>query len=187
MNIKKKISEVFSVNNLMISDFFKSNRNINQFTNNLKKREISCSKFLIKGEQIKLIKFNKKVNNRNVYFFSRNIVFHTVNNFLKFHNGQNKKHKIIEIKNFIKNKLKRKDADLLNYNFSIKIEQVVSRTISFLKAMKKYINEYEKGLNKILLLRHFKTKYKNKVFIGQKINPDILSKNLNNISKRKKI
>lgn len=186
LNLKKKISEVFSVNNLMISDFFKSNRNINQFTNNLKKKEISCSKFLIKGEQIKLIKFNKKVNNRNVYFFSRNIVFHTVNNFLKFHNSKNKKHKIIEIKNFIENKLKRKDADLLNYNFSIKIEQVVSRTISFLKAMKKYINEYERGLNKILLLRHFKTKYKNKVFIGQKINPDILSKNLNNISKKKK-
>ena len=109
LNIKKKISEVFSVNNLMISDFFKSNRNINQFTNNLKKREISCSKFLIKGEQIKLIKFNK-VNDRNVYFFSRNIVFHTVNNFLKFHNGKNKKHKIIEIKNFIENKLKRKDV-----------------------------------------------------------------------------
>ena len=67
----------------MLSDFFKSNRNINQFIQNMKKREISCSKFIFNGKDIKLIKFNKKVNNKNIYFFSRNIVFHTVNNFLK--------------------------------------------------------------------------------------------------------
>ena len=42
---KKKISEVFSVNNLMISDFFISNRNINQFTNNLKKRKSLVQNF----------------------------------------------------------------------------------------------------------------------------------------------
>ena len=41
--------------------------------------------------------------------------------------------------------------------------------------MKIYINNYEKNLNKILLLRHFKTKYKKKVFIGQKLNPNILT------------
>tara|TARA_B100000989_G_scaffold298957_1_gene291405 strand:- start:30610 stop:32001 length:1392 start_codon:yes stop_codon:yes gene_type:complete len=187
VSLKKKISEVFSVNNLMISDFFKSNRNINQFTKNLKKREISCSKFLTKGKKIKLIKFNKKVNNRNIYIFSRNIVFHTVNNFLKFHNGKNKKYKITEIKNFIESKLKTKDADLLNYNFSIKVEQIVSRTISFLKTIKTYINKYDRGLNKILIIRHFKTKYKKEVFIGQRINPNILIKNLNIISKKKKI
>lgn len=186
VNLKKKISEIFSVNYLMISDFFRSNRNINQFTKNLKKKEISCSKFLIKGKQIKLIKFNKKVNNRNIYFFSRNIVFHTVNNFLKFYHDKNKKYKITEIKNFIKNKLKTNDADLLNYNFSNKVELVISRTVFFLKTMKTYINEYEKGLNKIFLFRHFKTEYKKKVFIGQKINPKIIIKNLKNISKKKK-
>lgn len=187
VNIKKKISKIFPVNDLMITDFFKSNRNINQFTKNLKKKEIACSKFLIKGNQIKLLKFNKKVNERNIYFFSRSIVFHTVNNFLKFHYGKNKKYKVIEIKNFIHKKLKISDPNLLDYNFSMKLEHVILKTIFFLKEMKLFIKKYDKNLNKISLLRHFKTKYKKDIFIGQKINPNILTFKKNKITKKKNI
>ncbi len=161
----------------MITDFFKSNRNINQFIYNLKKKEISCSKFIIKGKELKLIKFNKKVNKKNIYFFSKNLVFHTVNNFLKFHYNKNKKFKYTELKNFIEIKLGISEINLLQYNFSINIEYVISKTIKFLKKMKIFLKDYKKNLKKIILIRHYKTKYKKNIFIGQKINPVIIKKN----------
>ena len=182
INLKKKISEIFPVRTLMLSDFFKSNRNINQFIENLKQKKITCSKFIFRKDKIELIKFNKKVDKKNIYFFSRSVVFHTINNFLKYHYGKNKKHNLREINIFIKKNNLMKDINLLNYNFSVNLKKIIFETVSFLKKMKKYLNDYKNDYKKIIILRHFKTKYNKNIFIGQKLNPNVLEfkKNLLN-------
>ncbi len=182
------LKDICSVGKLNLYDFKSKYRGIEHYKKNLSSGYIDYKQYYFTKNGLKLKKKKFKINGKHLIEFSYHIIRNLCNNFLKFLYNKNylfpdNKHfyliKLIcpmkEHKDFIllykllkKKKLNFKNSSI-DKNFKFKV-------LDFLNLFSNYVDLQIKSKKKILFKRHFKTSYKNKIFIGNKIDPDILSK-----------
>lgn len=183
INLKKKIKNIYPVKFLMISDFLNSNRNLLEFKSSIMQGKISCSKYVFYKDKILTKKYKKKLDNYNYKIFCKNVIYHSVRNFLKFNKQKNIFFSDRQVANFIKRELKIFDFSEQIFNQELKI--IKQFTMQFLNQMQKYIKNIIKDSKKIYFIRHFKTKYKKSIFLGQFLNPPIMKLQKQKLNYRK--
>ncbi len=187
MFVGKSLKELSPVYNLQIRDFSEARRNVKEYLNDLSKNRISYREYNFKGKKVKLVKKYFKIDDLN----SRDFIFHIIKflliNFIKYQKQTNRiiqKH-IIEKKflEIVKNKL-----DLLKFN-KLKQYKKQKKALSINEPKKlalKFINKFENHINtqnkssKVFFSRHKKTKLNKNIFLGQKLNPNIIDNKTSN-------
>ena len=190
---KKHIGQFHPVYKLMFNDFINARRGLLNYINNLKNSSLEYREYQIDNDSgIKLQTNHLIINERDKNEFSYHICKNLIFNYLKFVSKKNedfeenfiKEFQAIEPLFFEKNKSifnlleKGKKLFLQNENY------IVQETINFVDNFYDHIKHvYDKSL-KIYFIRHFETKLNNGTFLGQKLDPTIISKqNSKNILK----
>ena len=190
----KRLSNIYPVLKLQMSDFLNSRRGTNNILNDLKNKRISYGIYLFRRKKIILRKDYFSLDDYNINIFIYNIYKNMINNLIKFQIDSNSnfsalklKKKLIEITDE-KNEFKELDlSSKKRFTESLKkiaIDKIVLTSI-FLKYYKKYVKKYS-SLKKIHFIRHKKTEYSSGIFLGTKLNPSIIKiKKPNNTNKVK--
>lgn len=170
---KKPLFYNYSVKNILINDFYNARRSINDFISDINKGKVKGSKYIFKKNQKpKLVNFYHKPNKKTLKLYKISIINHTINNFLKFLYQKNKKFKINEIIKFIKNKNLLSKIDIENFLNNQNISK--SSLNKFLINFDHEVRNFLQSGKTIYLMRHLKTKYNNKILLGQKLDPSII-------------
>ncbi len=164
----KSLSNLYSVKNIQLDDFFNSRRSINSHFKDLKKSKITTYSYNFKKNYY-LLKFKKiSLNNLNKLNYSKHIYEHSISNFYKFwYQKNNKLNKKNETKFLHKIGLNKNFSREINYsylrkdlNIDIKVKQFLNNFFDKLKIIKKKSPE-------VIFIRHAKTKLNHKkVFSG---------------------
>lgn len=192
------LKEIFPVGKVQLSDFFNSRRGVLDYLNNLNNGYISYQKYDLKKNNLILKNKKFKINSRHKIEFSYHLCKFLIINFYKFEKQKNKipnKDEIFMLtKKIFKNKykyfyenykllekIKKKNLTSSNFNSSSFVKKFITIFINFLK---KYETE------KIIFLRHAKTKMNNGTFLGVSRDPGILLNknvilNLKHLKKKK--
>ena len=181
----KSLKNIFSVGNLTINDFYKNRRSIKSYLSDLEEGVITYRKYQFEKNKINLTKKKKKIFNK--YYkveYSYHIFKFLISNYYKLIfqknvkiNNQIFKKLFLDITNYdyklyknylILKKLKLEQSLIKNYELNISYD-----ILKFIDYFYKRINYIKKQSTKIFYLRHARTKYSKKIFIGQKLNPKI--------------
>ena len=173
----KSLSNLYSVNNIQLDDFFNSRRSINSHFKDLKNNKITTYSYNFKKNYY-LLKFKKiSLNNLNKLNYSKHIYQHSISNFYKFWYQKNNKLSKKNEKKFLQkiglNKNFSREIDHSYFrndlNIDIKVKLFLNNFFDKLKIIKKKTPE-------VIFIRHAKTKlnYK-KVFSGIN-NEDVIDK-----------
>ena len=164
----KSLSNLYSVNNIQLDDFFNSRRSINSHLEDLKNNKITTYSYNFKKNNY-LLKFKKiTLNNLNKLNYCKHIYEHSLNNFYKFWCQKNNK---LDKKN--EEKFLKKIG--LNKNFSREIKNsYLKKDLSIDSIVKLFLKNFfdklkiiKKNTPEVIFIRHAKTElnYK-KVFSG---------------------
>ena len=188
--IGKRLKNIYPIKSLFLDDFIKTRRGVSKLLEDVQSNYISIQKKGFKNNKTYNYNIKKKLNKIDRFELSFSVIYNLINNFHKFRiqknispNKNQFKNLFLEItkSNFLYNeflKLKKiKDSN----NFII--ENYLPLTEKFLKYFDKYLNTL--NFSNIVFFRHSKTKFKSSIFLGQKINVNIIKKP--DIKKFKKI
>ncbi len=186
--VKSKMSEIWAVNKLQPNYFFNSRRSISDYMQDLNKSSISYREYIFKNNEVIEEKKYKRMSNRDKFEFSYHIMKFCMLNFLKLYHHNNKIFSNEELVNkyfsiFPKNKAKSKKlfymlqeckSSLIFRNWEVEDNLLLEL---FLKDFEEQFEElFKRNSSKIYFMRHQKTKLnKNGLFLGQKLNPEIVS------------
>ena len=181
--VGKSLKELSPVYNLQFRDFLEARRSTYEYLKDLTKGRISYREYSFNNKKIELVKKYFKIDKLNRRDFVYHIIKFLIINYIKYENQTNTRinQKKIEKKflDIVKNKI-----DLIEFkkitshktkkeNFSIK--EPIKLAIKFLRKFDQHIRKKEKN-NKIYFVRHKKTKLNKNIFLGQKLNPNIIEK-----------
>ena len=185
--VGKSLKELSPVYNLQFRDFSEARRSTQEYLKDLSKNRISYREYNFKNRKIELIKKYFKIDKLNKRDFIYHIIKFLLINYIKYESQKNLKisrkkiqKKFLEI---VKNKF-----DLSEFNKLIllktkkedkSIEESKKLAIRFLNKFDQYIKK-QKAINNIYFSRHKKTNVKKNIFLGQKLNPNIIEKKNNN-------
>ena len=173
----KSLSEIYSVNNLQLDDFFYSRRSINNHLNDLRNNKISVYSYVFKKKRYRFNYKKISLNHLNKINYSKHIFQHTLNNFYKFWYQKNikiNKKKETDFLNEIG--LNKNFSNKINYLFKIKNLKIELILKEFLNEFFDKIKEIKNQSSEVIFIRHAKTKLNNKkIFLG-KANIDIINK-----------
>ncbi len=183
----KSLKELSPVFNLQFRDFSNARRNTQEYFKDLTKNRISYREYNFKNEKVKLEKKYFTIDKLNQRDFIYHIIKFLIINYIKYENQKNIK---ISQKNINKKFLDivRNKSDLVQFNKLIilkknKNNETIKDTkklgIRFLKKFDKYIKKKE-SYNKVYFSRHKKTKFNKDIFLGQKLNPNIIDRRSSN-------
>ena len=183
------LKNIFSVGTLSLTDFKNKYRGISHYKKNIISGTIDYKKFAFYKKKFILKKKQFKVNKKLLIEFSYHIIKNLCNNFLKFKYSQNKIYSEKEINKLIKKIFNNKDyekqinfykklkKDKINNSTSFSYNYLKSTIIEFIDSFDKYISILYKYKKTLIFKRHFQTEYKKKIFLGRKLNPNIILKN----------
>mgnify|MGYP001357541986 CR=1 FL=1 len=185
--VGKSLKELSPVYNLQLRDFSEARRNVKEYLNDLSKNRISYREYDFKNKEVKLVKKYFKIDNLN----SRDFIFHIIKflliNFIKYQKQTNKIiHKHIIEKKFLEIVKSRLDLQkfikLRQYKKQKKNLSIIEPKKLALKFIKKFENHIkdQNKTNKVFFSRHKKTKLNKNIFLGQKLNPNIIDNKTNN-------
>jgi ribonuclease H / adenosylcobalamin/alpha-ribazole phosphatase len=185
--VGKSLKELSPVYNLQFRDFSEARRNTQEYLKDLSKNRISYREYNFKNRKIELIKKYFEIDQLNKRDFIYHIIKFLLINYIKYESQKNleisrKKiqKKFLEI---VKNKF-----DLSEFNKLIllktkkedkSIQEPKKLAIRFLNKFDQYIKK-QKAINNIYFSRHKKTNVKKNIFLGQKLNPNIIEKKNDN-------
>lgn len=172
----KKLKDIYPVNKLQLRDFFNTRRAISRHFLDIKKGVISTYKYKFNKKNYKFIYKEVKLNSLNKRNYCKHIVRNNLYNFCKFYFQKNFK---ISPKDLNKLKIHSDFTKYFNLDYKNKnIIFVVQSTKKFLYKFYELLKNIKKNSNKIIFLRHAKTKfnYKN-FFLGRKKNTGIIDYN----------
>jgi len=185
--IGKKLKEIFPVENIYLRDFFEARRSSIEYLKDIKNNNISIRKYKINKKKISMIKENYKINKKNRGEFVYHIIYNLINNYNKFYSKKNIR---ISTNNFNKMFLMiTKNNKLLLENFkNLKKQKISLSSIysnksifiaeKFIRSFNLFIKQESKNYKRIVFLRHAKTLFSDKIFLGQGSNPDIIKKKI---------
>ena len=170
----KKLSHIYPVLKLQMSDFINSRRGINNILKDLKNRRISYSEYIFTKNKVILKKKYHILDDYGLNIFIYHIFTNSIKNLLKFQSGKNI--------NFSSNKLYKKLEEITeqnnrfkNLDFTSKLtfidclnrisENKILITFAFIQYFKKYIKKFY-YLKEFILL-DIKTNIK-VIFFGNK-------------------
>lgn len=180
------LKDLYPVLKIFSSDLLMKNRGLNAYRKNLKNRTVNYQKYIFKKEKVITKKLNFKIIGKDIAEFCYHVIFFSIKNYLKYHKQINKDFKLNEINSFIKKISNSKKSNetiilfkyLINFkkkkNLFINKKKIINQTLNFLDSLEEHIKAEEKNCIKLQFKRHFKTRYNKKIFIGQKINPQII-------------
>jgi ribonuclease H / adenosylcobalamin/alpha-ribazole phosphatase len=189
------LKDLYPVLKIFSSDLLMKNRGLKAYRKNLENRTINYQKYIFKKEKVITKKLNFKIIGKDIAEFCYHVIFFSIKNYLKYHKQKNKDFSLKEINNFIKKISNSKKSNemiiffklLINFKKKQKIyinqKKIIDQTLNFLDLLEAHIKAEEKNCIKLQFKRHFKTRYDKKIFIGQKINPQIIKDKY--ISKKK--
>lgn len=181
--VGKSLKELSPVYNLQLRDFSEARRSTQEYLKDLSKNRISYREYDFKSRKIKLIKKYFKIDQLNKRDFIYHIIKFLLINYIKYESQRNLKISRKEIQKkfleIVKNKF-----DLSEFNKLIllktkkedtSIQEPKKLAIRFLNKFDQYIKK-QKAINNIYFSRHKKTNVKKNIFLGQKLNPNIVEK-----------
>ena len=185
--VGKSLKELSPVYNLQLRDFSEARRNTQEYLKDLSKNRISYREYNFKNRKIELIKKYFKIDQLNKRDFIYHIIKFLLNNYIKYENQRNLKISRKEIqKKFLKIVKNKYDLSKFNKLILLKtkkentsIQESKKLAIRFLNKFNQYIKK-QKTINNIYFSRHKKTNVKKNIFLGQKLNPNIVEKKNNN-------
>lgn len=181
---KKKLKEIITVGVLQLRDFIEARRGIENYLNDIIKKQISFRKYKFYNSGYKTISKNIRFSERDKLEFYFHIVKNLLANFIKFKNKQNKLYIIKKnehkIKKYFSKKFYIKNINNINLIFEKKNSQNLTIDKKLDKWIIRFIKDYEMHLFKLLkkskkiyFFRHAKTKLNDGSFLGQNRDPDI--------------
>lgn len=186
------LKDIYPVKKIFSSDLFSKNRGINIYKKNLLNKTINYKKYIFKKDKVLIKKLNYKILGKDVYEFCYHVITFTIKNYLKYYFQKNNNFTSKQIVTFFKKLYKNKKLKeiiifykkLIKFKKTDQIEidqnEAIDITLNFLQNLETYIRKKEKSCIKLDFIRHFKTKYKKNLFIGQKLDSSILKKNKKN-------
>ena len=193
--IGKSLKELSPVFNLQLRDFYEARRNNQEYLNDILKNKISYREYQFKKNKVNIKKKYFTIDEVN----RRDFIYHTIKflliNYIKFEKNINVKISDKEInKKFfeiIKNKKDlihfKKLRNLKNNKSQKNIKNPKNFAINFIKNFNKHIKNKIKSSKALYFARHKKTILNSGIFLGQKLNPDILDKKISKEFKKIKI
>jgi len=169
----KSLKQIYSTNTLQLRDFFNSRRGIINHYNDIKNNVISTYSYQFNNKNYKVINHKTKLNTLNRKNYCKHIIKHNLTNFSKLYFQKNSKVKNADLKKIkINNELKK----YYNFNFDRqKLDFIYKETRNFLNKFFACIRKIHHNSNKIIFIRHAKTKLnKNNIFLGRKTNIGII-------------
>ena len=185
--VGKSLKELSPVYNLQYRDFSEARRSTQEYLKDLSKNRISYREYNFKNKKIELIKKYFEIDQLNKRDFIYHIIKFLLINYIKYESQKNLKISRKEIKKKFEEIVKNK-FDLSEFNKLIllktkkedtSIQEPKKLAIRFLNKFDQYIKE-QKTINNIYFSRHKKTNVKKNIFLGQKLNPNIVEKKNNN-------
>ena len=179
----KSLKELSPVYNLQFRDFFEARRSTQEYLKDLIKNRISYREYNFNNKKIKLVKKYFKIDKLNRRDFIYHIIKFLIINYVKYENQTNIKIKQQKVEKkfleIVKSKIDLSEFKKLKFlktkkkNSSIK--NPIKLAIKFISKFDIYIKQKEQN-NKIYFSRHKKTKLSTGIFLGQKLNPNIIDK-----------
>ena len=181
--VGKSLKELSPVYKLQYRDFSEARRSTKEYLNDLSKNRISYREYVFKKSKYKIVKKYFKIDQLN----KRDFIYHIINflliNYIKYERQANLKidNKSIEKKFLdIVNSKKILDKFIKLRNFKnnknkLSINDPKKFALNFINKFDDYIKK-RKTINQFFFSRHKKTTLSNKIFLGQKLDPNIIDK-----------
>ena len=185
--VGKSLKELSPVFNLQFRDFSEARRSTKEYLKDLSKNRISYREYKFKNKKIELIKKYFEIDQLNKRDFIYHIIKFLLINYIKYENQKNLK--------ISRNKIQKKFLEIVKNKFDLSefnklillktkkehtsIQEPKKLAIKFLNKFDQYIKK-QKTINNIYFSRHKKTNVKKNIFLGQKLNPNIVEKKNNN-------
>ena len=177
----KSLKELSPVYNLQFRDFSNARRNTQEYFQDLSKNRISYREYNFKNKKVKLVKKYFIIDKLNQRDFIYHIIKFLIINYIKYEIQKNIK---VSQKNINRKFLEivRNKSDLAQFN-KLKLlkenkknqstKDTKNLGIRFLKKIWQIYKKKKESYNKVYFSRHKKTKLNKKIFLGQKLNPNI--------------
>jgi len=181
--VGKSLRELSPVYNLQFRDFSEARRSTQEYLKDLTKNRISYREYNFKNRKVELVKKYFKIDKLNRRDFIYHIIKFLLINYIKYENQTNTKINKKKIEKKFLEIIKSK-SDLYEFNKlillktkkeSISIKEPKKLAIRFINKFDQYIKKKEKN-NKIYFSRHKQTKLNKNIFLGQKLNPNIVDR-----------
>ena len=179
----KSLRELSPVYNLQLRDFSEARRSVNEYIHDISNNKISYREYVFKNKKKKLIKKYFKIDELNKRDFIYHIIKFLLINFIKYEKQINSKINDSEIENkFFKIS---KNLNELNTFKKLKVfkdrksKETIKNSKKFALSFIKKFNQYIRNKSvskKIYFCRHKQTRLNNGIFLGQKLNPNIIEK-----------
>lgn len=180
----KSLRKLSPVYNLQLRDFSEARRSVNEYIHDISDNKISYREYVFKNKKNKLVKKYFKIDELNKRDFIYHIIKFLLINFIKYEKQINTKINDNEIeKKFFKIS---KNLNELNTFKKLKIfkdrksKETIKNSKKFVLSFIRKFNQYIKKKSeskKIYFCRHKQTRLNNGIFLGQKLNPNIIKKN----------
>ena len=165
----KKLSDIYSVNNLQLDDFFYSRRSIINHYNDLKREKISTYSYKFTKKNYSFIYKKVKLNPANRINYCKHIYQHTINNFYKFWFQKNVKLNKSSKKKFWKKiKFSEELCNKVEYLLNKKDPKVINSLKVFLDSFFLQLKKIRSTSVQIIFIRHAKTSLNNNTFLSKR-------------------
>ena len=183
---KKHLNDFYPVYKLMLNDFISSRRGIQNYAEDIKDKSIEYREYEFNNDSdYSIVKQSFQISTKNqleyFYHIFRNLIF----NYLKFIESKNVDYENIfyeklefhlpeifnSYKNIFQEVKKGKERFILSGKANFK------NTLSFIEDFNEVLNNLYSQSKKIYLVRHQKTELNNGTFLGQKLDPGIITNN----------
>lgn len=174
IHVGKSLKQIYSANTLQLKDFFNSRRAAINHLNDIKNGVISTYSYKFNRTNYKFVNHKIKLNKLNKKNYCKHIIKHNLANFGKLYFQENLQIKSSDLK---KIKIKSNIKEYYKFNFNKeKLDFVNKETKLFLYKFFALLKEIKLSTNKIIFMRHAKTKLNNKgIFLGRKIDIGIIN------------
>ena len=193
--VGKSLKELSPVYKLQLKDFYKARRNTQEYLDDILKNQISYREYNFTKNKISLKKKYFKLDKIN----QRDFIYHTIKfllvNYIKYEKNINLlvenseiDKKFEEITNNKTHLFKFQRLRLLKSKKSNdKLKGSNNLALSFIRKFDRYIKEKDQTYKKIFFSRHKKTTINGAIFLGQRLNPNIIEKKTKQEFKKIKI
>ena len=154
--IGKSLKQIYTASTLQLRDFFNSRRAVNSHFNDIKNGVISTYSYQFNNKNYKFIHRKTKLNKINKRNYCKHIIKHNLTNFSKLYFQKNSKLETADLK---KIKINYDLKKYFNFNFNKKKLNLIDKeTKKFLHKFFTFLRQIKHNSNKIIFMRHAKTK-----------------------------